>query len=177
MERKIITMLKPVQIQATPETMKAYIGIDPGSSGAIVAIIETGQVIVLRLNKCTDKDVWDFLNSLSFDYECKCVKEKVWAMPATNGDGSKRGMGAMTSFVFGENNGFVRGLLVAAAIPYEEKIPQTWQKSFGFKKEKGESQTSYKKRMRTKAEQLYPNIKITADVADALLIAHYCKLL
>lgn len=156
---------------------KCWIGIDPGSSGALVAIIETGEIKVLRFSKSTDKDIWDFLNALAFDYECKCIKEKVWAMPATNEDGTKRGMGAMTSFVFGENNGFIRGLLVAAGIPYEEKIPQTWQKSFGMKKDKGEAQPSYKKRLRMKAEQLYPNIKMTADVADGLLIAHFCKLL
>ena len=155
--------------------MKAWIGIDPGASGAAVAIFEDGTIKVCRFSKSTEKDVWIFLSDLAMDYACFCVKEKVWAMPATNEDGSKRGMGAMTSFVFGENNGFIKGLLVAAMIPYEEKVPQTWQKSFGMKKEKGEMQPSYKRKLKEKAEQLYPSLKITTDTADAVLIADFCK--
>ena len=153
----------------------AFMGIDPGASGACVVITSQNQIHEIRFTKSTDKEIWQFIENMSFKYNIKCVKEKVWAMPATNTDGSNRSMGASTSFTFGENNGKIIGFLVAAGIPYEEKVPQTWQKIYGMKKEKNESQTDFKKRLRQKAEQLYPNHKITADTADAILIAHFCR--
>jgi len=155
--------------------MKIYLGIDPGSNGSCVGITEHGHVEEIRFNKSTDKDFWLFLERLAFDYECFIIKEKVWAIPATNTDGTNRSMGASTSFTFGENNGKVIGLLVASGIPYEEKTPQTWQKSFGLKKEKNETQPEYKRRLKQKAEQLFPNVKITLDTSDAYLIAEFCK--
>lgn len=155
--------------------MKAWIGIDPGASGAIAALTEAGEVKILRLCKATNKEVYEFLIELSFAYECFAIKEKVWAMPAKNPDGSDRKMGAQTMFEFGVNNGFILGLLTAAGIPFEEKGPQTWQKLFSMKREKTESQTEFKRRLKEKAENLFPNIKITNDQADAILIAEFCK--
>lgn len=155
--------------------MRAWIGIDPGASGAAFALFEDGSYSSIRFSKATDRDIFMWFSDLSIDHKCVCVKEKVWAMPATNSDGTSRGMGAQTSFVFGEGNGFIRGMLVACSIPFEEKVPQTWQKIYGLKKDKNEAQPSFKKRLRERAEQLYPAIKLTADTADALLIAHFCK--
>lgn len=175
MERKIITMLKPVQIQATQETMKAYIGIDPGSSGAIVSISEGGEVRTLRFGKSTQKDIWDFFNSVSFDYECFATLELVGAMP---------GQGVSSMFTFGKNVGFIIGLLTASAIPYQEKVPRSWQKELGitprFKPKKGESGTEetkpqFKKRLKEKAEKLFPKESVLTDTADALLLAEYTR--
>lgn len=151
---------------------KTYIGIDPGASGAIAIIPPDGRVTVMRLSKVTDKEIWEFLNGLSFDHpNLFCVKEKVWAMP---GDGERK-MGAAGAFKFGDGNGFLRGMLVASGIPFTETTPQTWQKYYGMKRDKEESQPDYKKRLRQKAEQLYPSMRMTADIADALLIAHFTK--
>lgn len=154
--------------------MKAYLGVDPGQSGACVALVEDGSIHEIRFGKATDAEVYRFFEMLSFKYQCFCVKEKVWAIPAKNEDGSFRSMGASTSFTFGENNGKMIGFLIASGISYEEKTPQTWQKLYGLKREKNESQLSYKKRLRERAEQLFPNKKITSDNADAFLIANFC---
>lgn len=153
---------------------RAFLGCDPGLQGALVAITPVG-IKVCRFGKATAKDMWTFLSELSFDYQCFCIKEKVWAMPATNSAGEERKMGASTSFVFGENNGFIKGLLVAAEIPFEEVTPQGWQKHYSLKKEKNEEQPAYKRRMKQRAEQLFPKENITADVADAFLLAEVCR--
>lgn len=154
---------------------KCFIGIDPGASGACVGIVEDGTIHEIRFGKVTDADVYKFLEMLSFTYQCFCVKEKVWAIPAKNDDGSFRSMGASTSFTFGENNGKMIGFLIASGISYEEKTPQTWQKLYGLKREKNESQPNYKKRLRERAEQLFPSSKITTDTADAYLIAEFTR--
>lgn len=154
--------------------MKYFAGIDPGASGSMSVIDETGKLIgCTRFNKGTDKEIYEFMSEMSMLGQLFCVKERVWAMPSTDSEGRK--MGASTSFTFGENNGFIRGLLVGCQIAYEESTPQTWQKSFGMKKDKGEGQTDYKRRLRQKAEELFPAIKITNDMADSLLIAEYCR--
>jgi hypothetical protein len=48
-------------------------------------------------------------------------------------------------------------------------------KFYGMKKSKTESKTDWKRRLKEKAQQLYPDTKVTADMADAMLIARYCK--
>ena len=154
---------------------KCFIGIDPGANGACVGITEDGIIHEIRFGKVTDSEVYKFMEGLSFEYNCFCVKEKVWAIPAKNDDGSFRSMGASTSFTFGENNGKILGFLIACGIAFEEKTPQTWQKMYGMKREKNESQTDYKKRLRQKAEQLFPKSKITTDTADAYLIAEFTR--
>jgi len=152
----------------------AWIGIDPGASGAIAVIDSDMNISVLRFSKSTDRDTLQFLQDLNFTYDRTfCIKEKVWAMPAKNPDGTMRSMGAQTMFEFGLNNGFILGLLTACNIAYEEKTPQTWQKLFSMKKDKDESQTDYKLRLKEKAENLFPSIKITNDMADAILIAEF----
>jgi len=47
-------------------------------------------------------------------------------------------------------------------------------KFYGMKKTKTESKTDWKRRLKERAQQLYPDMKITNDMADAILISHYC---
>jgi hypothetical protein len=156
--------------------MKCYIGIDPGSSsGAAAAITEDGKIETIRFSKTTEKDWWNFFYRLSFDYECFCTTELVGVMP---------GQGIVAGFTFGKNIGIILGLLTASGIPYEQKVPRMWQKELGitprFKPKKGESGTEetkpeFKKRLKAKAEQLFPKEKVLTDTADALLIMEYTR--
>ena len=154
--------------------MKAFIGIDPGANGAMVAILETGEVKILRFGKCTDKEIYEFANDLAFDYECFCILEKVHSMP---------GQGVSSTFTFGNNFGFIRGILTATRIRFDDKAPRVWQKVLGITprvtgKKEGEteeSKTEFKRRVREKAEQLFPEVKMTNDIADALLIAEFTR--
>lgn len=155
--------------------MRAWIGIDPGANGCAAIIKEDGNIDVLRFSKSTDLDIWNWLYSQVLCYKCTCYIEKVWAMPAKNPDGSMRSMGAQTMFTFGENYGMVKAFVTVAGIPVDFAVPQTWQKLYGMKKDKGEDQPSYKRRLRSKAEELFPQFKFTADTVDAVLIANFCK--
>lgn len=155
--------------------MKAYIGIDPGASGSIGIIMEDGKKYTYRFSKHTEKETCDFLLRCGMEWDCFAVKEKVWAMPAKNTDGTQRSMGAQTMFTFGDGNGFIRACLIASTISFEEKVPQTWQKIFGMKKDKGEDPAAYKRRLKQKAEELFPDMKLTLEDCDAILIAEYCR--
>jgi hypothetical protein len=154
---------------------KCFIGIDPGSVGACVAIAEDGEINEIRFGKVTDAEVYKFMEMLSFSYQCFCTIELVGAMP---------GQGVSSMFSFGFSTGKVHGFLIASGIPFEQKVSRSWQKALGitprFKPKPGESGTEetkpeFKKRLKQKAEQLFPRQKITTDNADAYLIAEFTR--
>jgi len=146
-----------------------FIGIDPGGSGAIVAIgdVEDGLMFI----KCdsTEHDMWRFLENVSLmgDGAHFALIEKVGAMPA---------QGVSSTFKFGQSYGFLRGLLVSTGFPFDEITPQKWQKEYSLiRKSKTETNTQKKNRHKQKAQQLFPGVRINHANADALLIAEYCR--
>jgi Holliday junction resolvasome RuvABC endonuclease subunit len=145
------------------------IGIDPGSSsGGISIILEQDQdidVMNYSIKNLTEKDIVDILKMFKSS-DVKVVLEKVHSMP---------GQGVSSSFTFGENFGFIKGIITALGVKYTLITPQSWMKYYGMKKDKDEAKSDWKKRLRQRAEMLYPDVKITADTADSLLIANYCR--
>lgn len=103
-----------------------YLGIDPGKSGALAIIYEDGTHREIVFN---ETDYMFELMALS-GKKCKCVLESVHSMP---GD-SKRG-----AFSFGENFGYIKGLLKAFRISYELVPPQKWKKEFSVTADKNTS--------------------------------------
>ena len=62
--------------------------------------------------------------------------------------------------------------------------PQAWQRSLGLTKirddriwEMSDAGASgrWKNRLKSRAQELFPDIKVTLRTSDALLLAHYCK--
>ena len=64
--------------------------------------------------------------------------------------------------------------MTAAGIRWEYVTPQKWQREFGLILPKL-SNTDKKNRHKAVAQQLFPDVKITHAIADALLIAEYCR--
>ena len=146
------------------DTLDYFMGIDPGQSGGIAVIRGTGRVMILELMPVTERDIWLRLKGLTVH---KAYIEKVHAMPQ---------QGVSSTFKFGCGYGGLRMALTAAGIPFDEVTPQAWQKALGIvKRAKTESKNDHKKKLLQKAQQLFPNVKITLKTADALLIAEYCR--
>jgi crossover junction endodeoxyribonuclease RuvC len=135
-----------------------FIGLDPGASGAIACFIED-DIEVIKLTE-TEHDVAEWLHLHAGVGKSFALIEKVHAMP-------KQGVTSM--FKFGQSYGFLRGLLRAYAIPFEEVTPQKWQKAMGCLS-KGDKNVT-----KSRAQALFPKLKITHATADALLIAEYCR--
>ncbi len=133
-----------------------FIGIDPGKSGGIAIIDETGAFAIKMPD--TEKDIFEYLRDNS--HNAFCLIEQVHAMP---------GQGVTSMFNFGMGYGGLRMALIAANIPFETVTPQRWQKALGCQT-KGNKNVTKKK-----AQELFPDIKITHAVADSLLISHYLK--
>jgi crossover junction endodeoxyribonuclease RuvC len=141
--------------------MPVIIGIDPGKSGAVaIRHIHLDKVVCYAFNKMTEHDISNEIEA--WKRHCKLAYlEKVHAMPK---------QGVTSTFTFGAHYGFCKGLLVAHKIPYKDVTPQRWQSTMGCRSGGDKNVT------KRKAQQLFPEVKITHAVADALLIAEYGRM-
>ncbi len=154
---------------------KVFIGIDPGAQGGLVALHGNGLVDCCKMPG-SEQGIWDWVSSLD-NYLVKrdifALIEKVQGHMGGGRDGG--GNPGSSMFKFGHSYGSLRMALVAAAIPFDETTPQAWQKAVGMKRVKGEADSSWKGRLAVKARQLFPRLKVTLAVSDALLIAWHCR--
>jgi hypothetical protein len=157
------------------------IGIDPGKKGGIAAVYtRLSRVLALPMPE-TEADIWRIVSDLynpsyrENGLECHCVIEKVHSMPQ---------QGIASAFTFGWGYGGLRMALIACGIPFREIDPKVWQKDLGISRRKEEADRDWKKRLRGKAQQLFPGLPIWKEprsegrqlaISDALLIADYCR--
>jgi len=148
--------------------MAVYIGIDPGGSGAVAWIKGVGHWAYTLKN--TERDIADTFWNLAAAIEREggsALIERVGAFP---------GQGVTSCFSFGQNYGFLRGLLIAYKIPFETVLPRAWQATFGLlRRDKTETKTEKKRRHKARAQELFTSLKITNANADALLIAEWLR--
>lgn len=137
--------------------MGGVIGIDPGRSGGI-ALLSSWEPRAIKIAE-TPRDIYRQLSEYqALDDGAFCFLEKVHSMP---------GQGVASTFKFGQGFGWLEMALVALFIPYELVTPQKWQKHLGCLT-KGDKNVTKKK-----AQELFPAVKVTHAIADALLIAEY----
>jgi len=146
------------------------IGLDPGASGGIAFIPDNlpAKAWTVKMPE-TLADLWEIVNEhnpaerLRHYDEVTSVHaclEKVHSMP---------GQGVASSFKFGQGFGGLEMALTAAKIPCTYVTPQKWQKELGC------LTGGNKNISKSRAQQLFPHIKVTHAIADALLIAEYCR--
>jgi len=145
----------------------AYIGIDPGASGAICILVP--ETKYTEFVPTTDKpmDIIKWLLDISNTYDPRIIMiENVHAIQGTS---------AGSNFKFGYNTGVVNALAEASGIGVDKITPKMWQKTIGVKA-KGKA---IKKEVASIAERLYPQAEIRGarggvldGRSDALMIAH-----
>ena len=136
------------------------IGIDPGAKGGL-AWVHEGQAVAMAFHRFTWREVWLELQSLTYNgNRCHAVLERVHAMPA---------QGVSSTFKFGHAAGMVEGFLVAAGVPYDTVGAAKWQRKMSCLT-KGDKNVT-----KEAASKLFPQLKITHAVADALLLAEFCR--
>ena len=141
------------------DTDTLNIGVDPGKSGAIAFIPSRGEPWVIK-NTSTDRDLSDAVEDAMREYTGQVFAsiEHVHSSPQ---------MGVKSAFTFGMSYGKLLMLLACHKVPYEPVTPRIWQG-------KMQCLTGGDKNVsKAKAQALFPDIKITHAIADALLIAEY----
>lgn len=136
------------------------IGVDPGASGGI-GYVHKDYAQAWKLDGLTLADTWDLVTEL-WNLSEFAVLEKVNGRPPPG-----RKAGASGMFKFGQSYGQLEALIVAAKIRYSLVTPQKWQGALSCKTGGDKNVT------KAKAQQLWPHLKITHAIADALLIAEY----
>ena len=77
--------------------------------------------------------------------------------------------GVVSAFIFGRGVGAIKIALVAESIPFDEVTPHKWMTVMGCLTN-GDKHIS-----KQRAQQLFPTAKVTHAIADALLLAEYCR--
>lgn len=144
---------------------KFYLGVDIGTNGSCVVLSYNGSVHEVFNTPETRSEFIERFKKYE-QVNCFCITEKVASMPQN---------GVKASHTFGVIVERTLYTLELCKIPFQEVTPQTWMKTYMLKKEKGETNTSWKNRLKTKAQQLFPHEKITLATADAFLIAEYAR--
>lgn len=157
--------------------MKAFLGIDPGLSGAIALYTpDTGALIVhdvptyeLARNGKKKREVdlhacARIIDDLARDAGTSILVEQVSSMP---------GQGVSSVFAFGKVYGILLGLAASTFVPLDTVTPAVWKKAMGV--------TSSKDGARAKASAILPQhshlwARVKDDGrAEAALIAVYAS--
>ena len=155
------------------------LGIDPGINGGIAKLKQHGSRWVPSAIQMpgTEKAIADYLWSMYLEskecgVEILCFLEQVQVMPAIRRIKTEKGEqrieanpGIASTAKFMQGYGFLRGCLITIGIPVEDIRPQAWQKLLGCMT-RGNKNVS-----KAKAQQIFPTLRITHAIADALLIA------
>lgn len=137
-----------------------YLGIDPGKSGGLAFLPKLGIEKAFAFPfPNTERDCADIIEEYK-SITIYAAVEAVHSMP---------GQGVASSFSFGKNYGFLRGLLIAYKIPFVNPSPSTWQTALNCMTKGNKNIT------KAKAQELFPYLHITHATADALLIAEWLR--
>ena len=145
---------------------KAYLGIDPGKTGAVALITNEGAHEILDYPGDPSLIV-DRFRKWKLNYEI--------VMTALEKVGARPGQGVVSMFTFGRNLGAWEGIISAFGIPFMMPTPRQWQKGLIDQKAGGNP----KERSLNTARRLFPNASLTRKKdhgrADALLLAFWAK--
>lgn len=141
-----------------------FIGVDPGANGAAAFIPANGEMVYT----VPTKEPLVLLRAMLSTPERRAVAflEKVHSMP---------GQGVASSFSFGRNYGHCEAALAGSGYDWDYVTPTIWQRAVGIEKVEGETRTQKKNRHKRLAQKLFPDVMVTHQNADALLIAEYCR--
>lgn len=146
--------------------MIAWIGVDPGTRGAVAVIDGDGGHDFLDWPG-DPSPVVDKIRSWLLTYHIRLAAlEQVHSMPR---------QGVSSTFKFGTNYGIWQGILSALSVPYVTVTPRNWQKGLVLPS----AGPTPKQRSLAVARSLFPNADLSRQKdhgrADALLIAWWAK--
>ncbi len=148
------------------------VAIDPGASGGIAVRFADKSVETYKM-PATVRDVADLLREIKDhpDHDMWHATAILEDVPPFAG----KAQSGSSAFKLGKNCGVIEGALIALGYRVEKVRPQTWQKALGFGARNGATPTQWKNKLKARAQELYPEIKVTLWNADALLLSEYGK--
>lgn len=144
------------------------LGMDPGSKGAISMRDELGHHVYLiggsKIHMAANR-IRNYLGEGALGLQAYLFMENVHG---------QRGDFVNTAFTFGFNTGYAKGV-IESQVPLHQTTevnPQVWQRAFGLGA-KYANTTARKNAHKKVAQALCHELKVTLDMADAILIAEF----
>jgi len=153
-----------------------FLGIDPGGSGGLALISETGKFVDFEAMPESRDELLVILHDYSIRGAgraegIRALLELVTPQPSRPG---RPGWGALSTASFFRNIGHIEMALTAARIQYQELRAPAWQKIVGLAYPKGEKRN--KNRSKALVAEIFPTLtNVTHAAADALLLAEACR--
>ncbi len=151
------------------ENTKQYIiGIDPGKNGGITALLNK-KIINISKMPPSPKEFYEHLLYLGLPNnhrgDLTIIIEDVHSMPTDSSRGA---------FTFGRGLGQIEGVIASMGLldTLKRVSPMKWMKHFNMKKNKEETKTNYKNKLKELAI-LKSKQKLTLATCDSYLIALY----
>ena len=151
------------------EKVRAWVGVDPGKSGAM-AVIWNDESLRPTLVPYTGLLCYrSSFSDIASGGEFRVVVERLFARPGKLSS-------AKANFELGRCMGELETMLSLLRVPFQEVTPQAWQKEFGIS---GDKQTHI-----DCAKRLFPGVSLKRTekcvkdfdgFADALLMAEYAR--
>lgn len=144
------------------------IAIDPGKNGGI-AVLLPGESATAFHAPATDGELLQkLLIAKETEASTAYLEDVVLYVPRRTKSGQDLPSSRMITY--GVSWGKLHGQLFALGYRIVLVPPQKWQKALGLGNSRGMSKTQWKNKLKQKAEELFPGIKVTLATADALLI-------
>lgn len=149
----------------TAEGLPVWAGLDPGvTAGAIALVNWPSFAKAWPLRDLDEAGISDLLRELQSQFDIQfAYVEHVHIMP---GDERRHGISKLI-----EHYGALKSALAAKGIRFETHAAKYWQRRMGCLNRGGDKSISL-----ARAREIFHWIRVTYQVADALLIARLCQL-
>ena len=149
------------------DTYKLILGIDPGKGGGLAVYNEKEnetKAIKFMDDLCElSAVVGSIIHGFKAD-EIYVIVEHVHSFPTDS---------RPSAFSFGRNLGQWEGILGSHELVKETVAPKTWQNHYDVPIIKNKYER--KRWLKEIAQTMFPDIRVTLNICDALLIANYAK--
>lgn len=144
--------------------MRTIVAIDPGVSGGIAIKFDEDIELYPMPESLTD------LHALLATNKTKSAELWIEEVPKFAG----KNIPSSTTAVLFQNMGRIEGIAVSLGYSLHRVTPTTWQRELGLGGRKScASQGEWKRKLKNKAQELYPLLEVTLKTADALLILRH----
>lgn len=151
--------------------MNTIIAIDPGKSGGLAVRHHDGAVTTEKMPP-TVRDLIELLEEIVRNHYRDELETPVAIVEDVPSFAGKAQSGS-SAFKLGKNVGQIDGVLQCLNLRLEKVRPQKWQKELGLGTRNGASTTEWKNKLKNRAQELRPELKLTLATCDAVLLLEW----
>jgi hypothetical protein len=135
------------------------LAIDPGANGGL-AWRQDDQPAQAAKMPPTARDMVDLIRAINPD---EAHLEDVVKFAG-------KGQSGASAVTYGVGWGEIHGALIALGVRVLRPRPQAWQKKIGLARPQNMTPTAWKNKIKARAQELFPGVRVTLATADALCI-------